>query len=1272
MGAHRSVAFFVVLVLLFIIAPILQSVSGDPFSSAGSQVLGNDSVSPSLPSSPARVASVGFGQSVLNWVRESIQLQQSIGQSFGAQTQSIGPVQNVPLSVNPSSIFGLQNVLDSYFDPTVTVTANGEYEYTTSFGVYTIKPLVGGNYYAIDFAQSTAKKKDVIGTTAFVLLENSSGNWQLFLPRNLQRIAEPEATSKRFRVTWEIAVNPNHIAIASETLTVDFSKTAFPKITVQLGLYSHKVDPSCVDPDPFDISGVSCATTTYWNDVGLKDYRWIWAVAPSKGHDKLGNVDVASLPSLMDQQPYATTDSLTFSSTWFAEWRTYRNQDVKFSQASAPRNVIGKNAVVVEFPINQSDVDPTFGVTSTGSTSYSTTTNTIGSATSHGNAAENYLLGHPIVASKTGTLTTLGIDAYAGGTAHLRLALYSTYSSSKFSGLLCQTASTSAVTGWNDIGCVASVTASTTYYIAWNTDSTSFNNYYIGTSGTQYYVALAYGSFPDPSATLSSNTSTAYMRMTYVQVKGYTKGTRVLHTGATTANGAVSSFSFYTHTGAAGDHFTLGFYSDRTTTDSVIGSHGAISPVTSQYLISVRVQASSSGLLTSVGLNVANAAGHIRVAIYDDAAGPKPNNLLGESASVVAVTDWNDPSITGVSVVAGNYYWLAYQCDDDSITVYYDTNLTAYSYIRTGYAYSTFPTPYGTGTTYTANPDNLRMTYITPYQRLWYSNSTGSASSTWNVVNYSSGTTDNGWAGALTQNAYYWFMWQWDNIDSGPSYAAGGANTGIYLAQTYGTLDSAWSGGTLSTENWSLYVTYFIYVNITWALSGVGADASGTILTIDSTNYVYADFPKVLSLEVGSTHSVAASNPDAGGGTVGERYSWSSWTNGDGLSGPSSTYTVPSSNTTVTANYVTQYLVTYTSSGISTDTGSNTVVTIDSVAKTQATLPFSTWYNSGASSSYAFSSPVSATSTSKRYLWSSTSGLSQTLQSNTFAVTVNGTITGTYTSTLITVGECWKWSSGAQAGSVCSLGNYTLGSPAINNTLGVYFNFTGKTTNITAMPSYQFRFQAWNTTNTGVIPIVVQSGSVKATYILNALNYSYASTNTTLYTQLSNQSVTVDFESSIGSSGITIPQSTAILTAVPTYDIVNKQLTITAQGTASSTIQAQGASKGPLSVKKNGLVSSSWTYDNVLDILYLNGASTWLVTYSGTPGPGGGGATTTISFVTPQSFTNLQTVTSSSQVGPLVTGGFGGLSTQQIIALLLVLAVGYYLFKRESKRRAEE
>jgi hypothetical protein len=222
------------------------------------------------------------------------------------------------------------------------------------------------------------------------------------------------------------------------------------------------------------------------------------------------------------------------------------------------------------------------------------------------------------------------------------------------------------------------------------------------------------------------------------------------------------------------------------------------------------------------------------------------------------------------------------------------------------------------------------------------------------------------------------------------------------------------------------------------------------------------------------------------------------------------------------------------------------------------------------------------------------------------------------------------------------------------------------------MPSYQFRFQAWNTTNTGVIPIVVQSGSVKATYILNALNYSYASTNTTLYTQLSNQSVTVDFESSIGSSGITIPQSTAILTAVPTYDIVNKQLTITAQGTASSTIQAQGASKGPLSVKKNGLVSSSWTYDNVLDILYLNGASTWLVTYSGTPGPGGGGATTTISFVTPQSFTNLQTVTSSSQVGPLVTGGFGGLSTQQIIALLLVLAVGYYLFKRESKRRAEE
>jgi hypothetical protein len=93
-----------------------------------------------------------------------------------------------------------------------------------------------------------------------------------------------------------------------------------------------------------------------------------------------------------------------------------------------------------------------------------------------------------------------------------------------------------------------------------------------------------------------------------------------------------------------------------------------------------------------------------------------------------------------------------------------------------------------------------------PNHRLWYSPSEGSASTTWNVVAESAGTTDNSWSGTLTQNSYYWYMFQWDNTDNGPSFAP--EATGILAAQTYGSLNSEWVGGTLTTENWSMYLTY--------------------------------------------------------------------------------------------------------------------------------------------------------------------------------------------------------------------------------------------------------------------------------------------------------------------------------------------------------------------------------------------------------------------------------------------------------------------------------
>ena len=172
------------------------------------------------------------------------------------------------------------------------------------------------------------------------------------------------------------------------------------------------------------------------------------------------------------------------------------------------------------------------------------------------------------------------------------------------------------------------------------------------------------------------------------------------------------------------------------------------------------------------------------------------------------------------------------------------------------------------------------------------------------------------------------------------SWAAGSSNTGAYQFQAYGTPPST-ASATLSTENYTVYATYLIGQNITFTQSGLGSDVSGgiTVLTIDSVTYSKSSLPTVFVYSRNSTHSVVASTPITGSTSS---YNWSSWTNGDGLSGSSGTYTVPTSDITVTATYISCAVVTTAFTGGSSGadiSGGTTVLTIDSVAKTESQMP---------------------------------------------------------------------------------------------------------------------------------------------------------------------------------------------------------------------------------------------------------------------------------------------------------------------------------------------
>lgn len=90
-------------------------------------------------------------------------------------------------------------------------------------------------------------------------------------------------------------------------------------------------------------------------------------------------------------------------------------------------------------------------------------------------------------------------------------------------------------------------------------------------------------------------------------------------------------------------------------------------------------------------------------------------------------------------------------------------------------------------------------------------------------------------------------------------------------------------------------------VNITFATSGYTTTTTSVIFTIDGTNFTGSSLPKTFSWKPSETHTVAVTSTFTGADL--KTYGFASWTNGNGLTGTSGTFIVPSSSTKVTANF---------------------------------------------------------------------------------------------------------------------------------------------------------------------------------------------------------------------------------------------------------------------------------------------------------------------------------------------------------------------------------
>jgi hypothetical protein len=189
----------------------------------------------------------------------------------------------------------------------------------------------------------------------------------------------------------------------------------------------------------------------------------------------------------------------------------------------------------------------------------------------------------------------------------------------------------------------------------------------------------------------------------------------------------------------------------------------------------------------------------------------------------------------------------------------------------------------------------------------------------------------------------------------------------------------------------SITGNYRIQYMITFNQTGIGNDFTGTIITIDGTNYNYSTISASFWWDNGSAHTFAFASPLVV--NISKQYNWASTT---GLSAQQNETLTITGSGNVTGNYVAQgkYQITFDQSGVVSDF-QGTVVTIDSINYNVTALSASFWWDAGSVHNFTYQSPLTVNASINRYAWVNTTGLS-TSQNGSITVTTSGTVTGNY------------------------------------------------------------------------------------------------------------------------------------------------------------------------------------------------------------------------------------------------------------------------------------
>jgi hypothetical protein len=219
-----------------------------------------------------------------------------------------------------------------------------------------------------------------------------------------------------------------------------------------------------------------------------------------------------------------------------------------------------------------------------------------------------------------------------------------------------------------------------------------------------------------------------------------------------------------------------------------------------------------------------------------------------------------------------------------------------------------------------------------------------------------------------------WSASAWSDYNTAVTFPVSTANSGSSERWSIG---NAYTTAVLTAGGNTYSQTYIHQCKLTFAQSGLDTSATGTVVTVNSAAQIYSNLPYTTGwINSGSTVTYSYNNPVTSS-TAGKQFRLNS------VTGSASPITV-SSPATITGNYVAQWQVSFSQTGVDSSAGSNTVLTVGSTNYVYNALPSSVWVDSG--TTFSWVSTVSG-GTGKQFVLTGSSGASPITAAGAYSAT---------------------------------------------------------------------------------------------------------------------------------------------------------------------------------------------------------------------------------------------------------------------------------------------